>query len=103
MALHIVSTLIWAYFIMLMIRIVGSWIPELMGSRFMLFISFYTDPYLNLFRRFIPPLGLYRNACEGAHHNAFPMKCKPIQLGSLRLANNIFYAPLAGCSDFPFR
>lgn len=27
----------------------------------------------------------------------------PIQLGSLKLPNRIFYAPLAGCSDFPFR
>ncbi|MEI8365530.1 MAG: tRNA dihydrouridine synthase DusB [Parachlamydiaceae bacterium] len=27
----------------------------------------------------------------------------PFQLGSLFLPNNIFYAPLAGCSDFPFR
>lgn len=28
---------------------------------------------------------------------------KPFQLGSITLPNNIFYAPLAGCSDFPFR
>lgn len=28
---------------------------------------------------------------------------KPLQLGSLKLAHRIFYAPLAGCSDFPFR
>lgn len=27
----------------------------------------------------------------------------PFQLGQLNLPNNIFYAPLAGCSDFPFR
>lgn len=27
----------------------------------------------------------------------------PIQLGSLKLPHRIFYAPLAGCSDFPFR
>lgn len=27
----------------------------------------------------------------------------PFQLGKLQLPNNIFYAPLAGCSDFPFR
>lgn len=33
--------------------------------------------------------------------NAF--KKDPIQIGSLTLANRIFYAPLAGCSDFPFR
>lgn len=31
------------------------------------------------------------------------MKIGPIQLGKLLLPNNIFYAPLAGCSDFPFR
>lgn len=28
---------------------------------------------------------------------------KPFQFGSAKLPNNIFYAPLAGCSDFPFR
>lgn len=28
---------------------------------------------------------------------------KPIQLGKLTLPSNIFYAPLAGCSDYPFR
>lgn len=58
MALQIVDLLFWVYLIMLMIRVLGSWIPELMSSRFMLFISFYTDPYLNLFRRFIPPIGM---------------------------------------------
>lgn len=30
-------------------------------------------------------------------------KPQPFQLGNLTLANNVFYAPLAGCSDFPFR
>lgn len=28
---------------------------------------------------------------------------KPFELGNIKLPNNIFYAPLAGCSDFPFR
>lgn len=28
---------------------------------------------------------------------------KPFKLGNVTLPNNIFYAPLAGCSDFPFR
>lgn len=27
----------------------------------------------------------------------------PFKLGSIELPNNIFYAPLAGCSDYPFR
>lgn len=44
--------------LMLLARIVGSWIPELQSSKFMQFVSFYTDPYLNLFRRLIPPLGM---------------------------------------------
>jgi YggT family protein len=43
---------------MLFGRILGSWIPELQRTRFMQFIAFYTDPYLNLFRKFIPPLGM---------------------------------------------
>lgn len=46
-----------AYTVMLFVRIIGSWFPEYGQSRFMQFISFYTDPYLNFFRNIIPPLG----------------------------------------------
>ena len=42
---------------MIIARIVGSWFPQVQNNRFMRFIAFYTDPYLNLFRKFIPPLG----------------------------------------------
>lgn len=28
---------------------------------------------------------------------------KPFTLGNITLPNNVFYSPLAGCSDFPFR
>lgn len=28
---------------------------------------------------------------------------QPFQLGNITLPSNVFYAPLAGCSDFPFR
>lgn len=31
------------------------------------------------------------------------MILEPLQLGKLTLKNRIFYAPLAGCSDYPFR
>lgn len=58
MILFIIDKLFLAYTIMLFIRILGSWIPEFQGQRWMQFISFYTDPYLNFFRRFIPPLGM---------------------------------------------
>lgn len=56
--IEIIDLLFWVYLIMLFVRILGSWIPELQRTRFMLFIAFYTDPYLNFFRRFIPPLGM---------------------------------------------
>lgn len=56
--LQLVGLLFNVYLIMLFIRILGSWIPELQGTKFMQFISFYTDPYLNIFRRIIPPLGM---------------------------------------------
>lgn len=46
------------YLVMLFARILGSWVPELQQYRFMAFISYYTDPYLNFFRSFIPPLGM---------------------------------------------
>ena len=28
---------------------------------------------------------------------------EPFFLGDLKLPNNVWYSPLAGCSDFPFR
>lgn len=56
--LLIVDRLFLIYFIMLFIRILSSWVPEYADSRFVRFIAFYTDPYLNLFRRIIPPLGM---------------------------------------------
>jgi YggT family protein len=45
------------YTILILIRIVGSWFPKFSQSTFMRFIAYYTDPYLNLFRRLIPPIG----------------------------------------------
>ncbi|CRX37529.1 YggT family protein [Estrella lausannensis] len=56
--IQIIDVFFKVYLIMLFARILGSWIPELQQSRFMQFVSFYTDPYLNFFRRFIPPLGM---------------------------------------------
>ena len=46
------------YSIMLFVRILGSWIPEFSSHRVMMLIAFYTDPYLNVFRKIIPPLGM---------------------------------------------
>lgn len=56
--LQIVDKLFLVFMLMLFARILGSWVPELQRTKFMQFIAFYTDPYLNLFRKIIPPLGM---------------------------------------------
>lgn len=46
-----------SYTILLFARIASSWLPNFQGHTVVRFIAFYTDPYLNIFRRLIPPLG----------------------------------------------
>jgi YggT family protein len=53
----IVHYLFFAYTILLMARIIGSWFPSFARSKWMRFVEYYTNPYLNLFRRIIPPIG----------------------------------------------
>jgi YggT family protein len=53
-----ISILFQVYMLMLFVRILGSWVPELSQTRAMHFLAFYTDPYLNLFRKIIPPIGM---------------------------------------------
>lgn len=46
------------YFVLLIIRILLSWFPSVdWGKAPFSILSQLTDPYLNLFRRIIPPLG----------------------------------------------
>jgi YggT family protein len=53
-----VDTLAIVYIVLIFIRILTSWIPRMPYNRylaaFLQFISDVTDPYLNLFRRFVP-------------------------------------------------
>lgn len=58
MLITIIDRIFAVYMLMLFGRILGSWVPEWRETRAMQFISFYTDPYLNLFRRIIPPFGM---------------------------------------------
>lgn len=55
-----VETLALVYLVLIFIRILISWIPRMPYNRwlsmFLTFVTDVTDPYLNLFRRFIPPL-----------------------------------------------
>ena len=52
--IHLLFTV---YSLMLIIRILGSWFYNFQQTSFFIFISHYTDPYLQFFRRFIPPIG----------------------------------------------
>jgi len=56
--IRIINIAFQVYTLMLFARIIASWIPQLYEYRIMQFIAFYTEPYLNIFRRFIPPLGM---------------------------------------------
>jgi YggT family protein len=53
-----INTLVLVYLVLIFIRILTSWIPRMPYNRylaaFLQFVSDVTDPYLNLFRRFIP-------------------------------------------------
>lgn len=52
------STFFQIYFVLLIVRILLSWFPnvDFMSPPFSI-VSQLTDPYLNLFRSIIPPLG----------------------------------------------
>jgi YggT family protein len=53
-----VDIIFWLYMMMLFVRIIGSWFAEIQETKAFRFIQFYTDPYLNIFKRIIPPIGM---------------------------------------------
>jgi YggT family protein len=54
------DTLLLVYFVLIFIRIILSWIPRIpynpILNAIIKFVTDVTDPYLNLFRRFLPPV-----------------------------------------------
>src|SRR3954449_6196096 len=54
------NTLLLVYFVLIFIRIILTWIPRIpynpVLNAVLKFVQDVTDPYLNLFRRFLPPL-----------------------------------------------
>jgi YggT family protein len=57
-----VYTLSLVYIVLIFIRILMSWIPRMPYNRYLSavlkFVTDVTDPYLNLFRRILPPVRL---------------------------------------------
>jgi len=54
----LVDTFFWVYMMLLVVRILSSWFVELRDNPVIRFIGTLTDPYLNFFRQFIPPIGM---------------------------------------------
>jgi len=63
-----VGTLVLVYLILIFIRIIMSWIPRMPYNvwldKVLTFVKDVTDPYLNLFRRFLPPLKIGPGALD---------------------------------------
>jgi len=62
------NTLLLVYLVLIFIRIIMSWIPRIPYNRVLdmvlSFVKDVTDPYLNLFRRFIPPVRMGAGALD---------------------------------------
>jgi YggT family protein len=63
-----IDTLVLVYIVLIFIRIIMSWIPRMPYNRFLAaflkFVSDVTDPYLNLFRRVLPPVRMGPGALD---------------------------------------
>lgn len=63
-----VGTLVLVYLILIFVRIIMSWIPRMPYNvwldKVLTFVKDVTDPYLNLFRRFLPPLRMGGGALD---------------------------------------
>src|SRR5687767_943431 len=63
-----VSTLTLVYLVLIFVRIIMSWIPRIPYNRFLAgalkFVSEVTDPYLNIFRRILPPVRMGPGALD---------------------------------------
>lgn len=63
-----VNTLLLVYIVLIFIRIIMTWVPRIPYNRvlsaFLGFVQDVTDPYLNIFRRFMPLVRLGPGALD---------------------------------------
>ncbi len=55
--LQLIHYAFFIYTTMIAVRLIASWFPAAQGQPWLRFLAGFTDPYLNLFRRVIPPIG----------------------------------------------
>lgn len=56
--IQIINLFFQIYTFLLFVRILSSWVPEIQKYQAMQWIGAVTDPFLAVFRRIIPPLGM---------------------------------------------
>jgi len=56
---QLIHYLFLVYTLMILARILSSWIPELQRLSIMYYVFQWTEPYLGFFRRILPPLGMF--------------------------------------------
>ncbi|BAU27508.1 YggT family protein [Aneurinibacillus soli] len=56
--LRIISLVFEIYYYMIIVYILMSWVPQVRQTSFGEILGKLVEPYLDIFRRFIPPLGM---------------------------------------------
>lgn len=54
----LINVAFYIYNILIIIYVLSSWLPQLRESAFGIVLGRIVEPYLSVFRRFIPPLGM---------------------------------------------
>lgn len=54
---RVIQYIFFTYMTMIAARIIASWFPSVQKYNWYYWLARCTDPYLNLFRRLIPPIG----------------------------------------------
>lgn len=55
--INLIRTVFWLYSLLILARVILSWFPQVGRFAVIRFLFSLVDPYLNFFRRFIPPIG----------------------------------------------
>lgn len=56
--LSLINIAFYIYSILIIIYVLSSWLPQIRQSAFGIVLGKIVEPYLSVFRRFIPPLGM---------------------------------------------
>lgn len=58
MIIHLIQTIFKVYYYLIFIEIIISWVPVDQYNQWVQMLHKITDPYLDIFRKIIPPIGM---------------------------------------------